>query len=331
MIDLTVRFDLNNLMEELDVLMKELKKTIMIDGALVEHYVYNITDSKGNRARNRTIKKIPYADAAVDTLFVIKSQDPLNTKETVKHPGYLSLSPEHYDGLEIKELVDKINMKKKEIKLFLAPLSKTTRVNSDDKGSVVTSNPVLFECHPMVNACQLYRKIEVIDANIDKTSFGWSTSKRYTSILLDKAKNNALGAKIAPPPMDVDLRDWERDIDAAVEKLEMAPSDLVLKHIKQTPVVAKLSVRMTGNKSWDKYYIPHPIIIVNRSSRESCNKLLVDYIYDETKISQPEDNGWEVYSRVLNLYKEKNRNNRKKRVLKQADSSVPNFTDIPEF
>jgi hypothetical protein len=327
MIDLTVRFDLNNLMGELSDLMDELKRTIMIDGTLVEHYVYNITDSKSNRGRDRRVKKIPYADAAVNALFVIKSQDPLNTKETVKHPGYLSLSPEHFDGLEIRSIIDSINKKKIEIKDFLVPHSKSTRISSDDKGSIVTSNPVLFECHRMVNACQLYRKIEVIDAVIAKTSFGWSSSKRYLTVPLDKAKNNALGVKIAAPPIDVELLSWTRDVDFALNKLGSEYSEISLKQITQTPVVAKLSIRNVGKKTWDKHYIPHPVIIVNRGERESCIKLLDDYEYDEKKISQPEENGWKVYSKVLNLYKDKPKKVRSTSPVKPT----PNFCDVPDF
>ena len=150
---------------------------------------------------------------------------------------------------------------------------------------------------------QLYRQLTAIDTNTNKGSFIWQSNKRYLKYDTEKALAILHSAKLAPTPLNVEHKEWENDIEAAIMSMERISPDTVITKICGTEPKPHFKFKPTFQKDWFSHYGATPLIICNHEdSFFSVEKKMQSIDVTNKHINVPIGNQWIPLCRSLHLY-----------------------------
>ncbi|MFT5852348.1 MAG: hypothetical protein ACI87J_002324 [Colwellia sp.] len=271
-------------------------KEHLLNGTIIRHKAYAIK-------RDRDVFTPVRYDAdlnAIKSLFQILSGNPLSTKEAELFPGFIQVKSSSYTTT--MELTDLVNYARLNIKNFLISRKKNTCITTAS-GVVYTQNPLMFRHYPMVNTMQIYRQLSSIYTNTNKSSFIWQSNKRYLKHDLAKASNILKNAKLSPIPLNVDPKEWLRDIELALEKIERLPLDIEITKICSTEPKPHFKFKPVKEKVWTSHYGGTSLIIANKDDHLfSVDKKMQSIDVTNKHKNLPVGGQWTPLCKSLNLY-----------------------------
>ncbi|WP_143873493.1 hypothetical protein [Catenovulum sediminis] len=200
------------------------------------------------RTKSPKILKEGEAELAKEAYQHFKLDAGDTVKHVIRYPGILAIDDQNHFN-QIKIASAKINLLKKDLKLFLKKNGKPAYFINQLGEQIYAANDLLFKTLPMVNQLMTTRQIDCLEEPVKNYSFSWNIDFIHQKVENFEDYKIKILKKFYEPPADIHHTEWQRELENFLKKIdEYRQKNIELRIIRPKPIEPAIYISYFSQK-----------------------------------------------------------------------------------